>query len=303
VGTDQTVLKNVSVLTETFKKQMLFIRRIFNPVNIDQVNKFYSNTNYQLPNYPILVTFDGGYRGFYENAFQVLKNYNIPALLYIVTQSIDDDEIPWPTKLSYIIENTKMHNLTFEYNNFEIFNGALANKKVVIGEIKRKLYSTNSRDRESIINKLAELLHIDILKTKGLFLTWNDICHILKSELVDIGSHTISHPRLSDIDLTNAIDEIKTSKMLIEKNTGINITSFCYPDGKVNDSIIQIVRDSKYLTGTTTLNGFNTVHTDPFQLRRIGGENIPNFMFAMKITSLPNKFKLWLHQRIKNKNS
>ena len=57
----------------------------------------------------------------------------------------------------------------------------------------------------------------------------------------EIGAHTITHPHLSKISLMQADYEIRESKKYLEKVTGRNITSFCYPYGDYNQKIVQLV--------------------------------------------------------------
>jgi peptidoglycan/xylan/chitin deacetylase (PgdA/CDA1 family) len=47
----------------------------------------------------------------------------------------------------------------------------------------------------------------------------------------EIGGHTRTHVRLPTVDLTEAIEEIRTGRAILEDWAGVRITSFCYPGG------------------------------------------------------------------------
>ncbi len=85
----------------------------------------------------------------------------------------------------------------------------------------------------------------------------------------DIGSHTRTHPRLTQIPLAVARDEIVGSKKTLEDRFGRPIRHFCYPYGDWNNQVRDLVREAGYQTACTTESGVNTGATDPFALRRI----------------------------------
>jgi len=63
----------------------------------------------------------------------------------------------------------------------------------------------------------------------------------LQDEDWEIGSHTITHPNLTKIDIKIAKTEIVLSKILLESK-GLKIKSFAYPFGEYNEEIIEIVK-------------------------------------------------------------
>jgi peptidoglycan-N-acetylglucosamine deacetylase len=50
----------------------------------------------------------------------------------------------------------------------------------------------------------------------------------------EVGAHTMTHPRLTSISLSEAKKEIQNSKYFLERVTGKKIVSFCYPGGEFN---------------------------------------------------------------------
>jgi peptidoglycan/xylan/chitin deacetylase (PgdA/CDA1 family) len=68
----------------------------------------------------------------------------------------------------------------------------------------------------------------------------------------DIGSHTVQHVHLCQIEKKKAQDEITDSKKLLEDAIGVSILDFCYPYGEYNEGIKNYVKEAGYLTATTT---------------------------------------------------
>jgi peptidoglycan/xylan/chitin deacetylase (PgdA/CDA1 family) len=85
----------------------------------------------------------------------------------------------------------------------------------------------------------------------------------------EIGSHTLTHPRLTQISPLQAREEIFASKKKLEDAFGKAIEHFCYPYGDWNPEIREIVREAGYASGCTTKFGVNTSEADPFALKRI----------------------------------
>lgn len=85
----------------------------------------------------------------------------------------------------------------------------------------------------------------------------------------EIGSHTITHPRLTQIPPDAALEEIASSKKRLEDEFGVPIRHFCYPFGDHDERTVDLVRSAGYVTASTTIPGLNQPTTDPFKIRRI----------------------------------
>jgi peptidoglycan/xylan/chitin deacetylase (PgdA/CDA1 family) len=84
-----------------------------------------------------------------------------------------------------------------------------------------------------------------------------------------IGSHTTTHPNLKRVDLATAREEIFGSKKKLEDMFGLSVRHFCYPSGKENQAVRDLVAEAGYLTACTVEFGVNTASTPPMALRRI----------------------------------
>jgi peptidoglycan/xylan/chitin deacetylase (PgdA/CDA1 family) len=103
---------------------------------------------------------------------------------------------------------------------------------------------------------------------------------LLAQEGLTIGSHTCTHPRLTELPLQQAKQEIFQSKQELEIILGHKVTCFAYPYGLFNDQIRELVMEAGYLCACSTRAGFNRQGEDPFLLRRIdiyGTDNLWRF--------------------------
>ena len=92
----------------------------------------------------------------------------------------------------------------------------------------------------------------------------------------EVGSHGITHRDLTQLPLQEAREEIVGSKKALEDTFGQAVRHFCYPYGRWNEAVRDIVQEAGYETATTTDPGMNTAATDLFALqRRLAGHERP----------------------------
>jgi peptidoglycan/xylan/chitin deacetylase (PgdA/CDA1 family) len=84
----------------------------------------------------------------------------------------------------------------------------------------------------------------------------------------EIGSHTLTHPFLTQIPIAQAREEISASKKKLEDLFGVPIEHFCYPYGDWNEAVRDIVITAGYKTAFTTVAGINLTGDSPFALKR-----------------------------------
>ena len=99
-------------------------------------------------------------------------------------------------------------------------------------------------------------------------LDWQQIQEMDKHNIT-FGAHTISHPKLPELDITLADYEISASKKAIEENLGKACNHFAYPYGLFNTEHRDSVEAAGYTLACSTRSGFNNAERDPFVLHRI----------------------------------
>jgi peptidoglycan/xylan/chitin deacetylase (PgdA/CDA1 family) len=64
-------------------------------------------------------------------------------------------------------------------------------------------------------------------QNKG-YMTWNEL-RMIQANGMTIGSHTVTHPTLRSISLSQIEDEIRRSKQVLEAHLNTRVSSFSYP--------------------------------------------------------------------------
>ncbi len=98
-------------------------------------------------------------------------------------------------------------------------------------------------------------------------LTWYEIKD-MQSQGIEIGSHTQTHPSLLDVKSTDLNHEIAGSRQYLAQH-GVTAQTFCYPGGHYDKAIVEQVRNAGYELAVTTKNGWASLETSPFELKRV----------------------------------
>ena len=89
------------------------------------------------------------------------------------------------------------------------------------------------------------------------------------SGLVEIGGHTMTHPRLSTLSEAEQRTQIETNKQELEELLQTKLCSFAYPYGDQNQCSKDIVQQAGYQFAVATNSGPLAIHQDKYQIRRI----------------------------------
>jgi peptidoglycan/xylan/chitin deacetylase (PgdA/CDA1 family) len=85
---------------------------------------------------------------------------------------------------------------------------------------------------------------------------------------VEIGAHSVHHPRLDELDDAALAEEIAASKQRLEALTGCEIRSFSYPYGSYDARVRQAVIDAGYESAVAVKNALSHDSDDPFAIAR-----------------------------------
>ena len=144
----------------------------YTPISMDQMVN-HLRTGSQLPEKPVLLTFDDNYIGQYQYAFPLLKKYNYPAV--------------WSVHTRFVGTGGK--------------------------------------------------------KPKA---TWDQLREMSKSGLITVASHTVNHLNLKDLSDREIEKEVTESKKVLEKELGIAIDYFTYPEGDFTERAREKIKNAGY---------------------------------------------------------
>lgn len=117
-------------------------------------------------------------------------------------------------------------------------------------------------------------------------LTDEQVRLMLASGLVELGSHTVTHPNFLRLGNGEREAELRDSKRELESRFGVAVNAFAYPFGLFRDEDPGLVRAAGYTSAVTTEAGIETdLAKRLFTLRRVkvsGKDNLLAFAMRMR---------------------
>lgn len=120
-------------------------------------------------------------------------------------------------------------------------------------------------------------------------MNWDEI-KACKKMGIEIGCHSMDHSSLvqPNIDITRNINEAKDT---LDKQLNHRTTTFCYPYGHFNDSVIKATKEAGFVSATTMIRSRATSQDDPFSLPRIpiNWHTWPHLFLAKVLTNYEDR--------------
>ena len=88
-----------------FKEQVLFLKKHYNPVTVEQVLDTYYN-NGKLPEKAVLLTFDDAYADHFEYAFPILEHEHVQGEFYPPVKAVTEHTVLDVNKIHFILAST-----------------------------------------------------------------------------------------------------------------------------------------------------------------------------------------------------
>jgi peptidoglycan/xylan/chitin deacetylase (PgdA/CDA1 family) len=99
-------------------------------------------------------------------------------------------------------------------------------------------------------------------------LDWQGLAELGRDGL-EIGAHTQTHPRLPELPADEASAEIAGSREALSTRLGVDVDSFCYPYGRLNEDVVAAVERAGFACACGIERGLNYPNTPLHRLRRV----------------------------------
>lgn len=264
-----------------FRQQMAWLRRNCNPVAPQDISERLTNgTNGKMD---VLVTFDDGYRDFFDAALPVLREFEIPAVVFLATQFVDEGGLIWTEELDWALSATRCERVSLPWNADETLPLRNPAERRTAGQVCRKfLKEQHDDERAEWQARLLNALEVEpaARALPRQFLSWDEVR--AARPLITFGGHTHRHRILSRLPAAEVEWEIEHCSRRIAAELGDAPTLFAYPNGRAvdfNEDALKALRRCGYEFAFTTIAGVNTGDADRLALRRIptGARNTGDF--------------------------
>jgi peptidoglycan/xylan/chitin deacetylase (PgdA/CDA1 family) len=254
-GTDPNAL-NVNGIRMQFE----YLRRHFRVVPLLQIAEQLASGQ-PLDKNLVALTIDDGRRNCYEFLFPLLKEFELSATFFVVSSFIRGEDWIWTDKVLWLSEQPTPPD--------ELGPGRL-------DDAFRSLNRLRPEERNARLEAMAGSAGVSVPQSpppKYAPCSWSELREMADSGLMEIGSHTATHPIFSSVTDEESWEELRRSRAEIEAGMGRSVKSFCYPNGMPGDfrpSQVRQVEDAGYTCSVTAQFGMVNFGSDRYQLPRIG---------------------------------
>jgi peptidoglycan/xylan/chitin deacetylase (PgdA/CDA1 family) len=233
---------HLAVRPETFERQMAYIARTRRPVHLDWLAAELRAG--RKPRGTVAVTFDDAYRDVLENAWPVLVRHQVPATVYVVSGAIGSETGYWWDILAELVLGrsdlpTELR-LPVPAPEAEVARQR-GDREALHRELSRALRYATKAELDLALDAVAQAYGNPEIR-RAPVMTEHELHRIREGDLVRLGVHTVTHPRLSSLTAARQREELLNCREAVERIVGGPVGSMAYPFGDHDDTTIDVTR-------------------------------------------------------------
>lgn len=249
----------------------------------EAIERLYEN---DLPDRAVALTFDDGTSDFSRRAWPLLKEFDLPATLYLTTYYTDYQRPVFDLMCSYLLwlgrtETLNFKELTGQDEKTELLGNAV--REAALSELQTfvRTRHLSAAAKDEFAAKLAAQLNVDyarLLEQRVMHNLSPAEVKQLADDGADIQLHTHRHRTPKDRKLF--LREIDDNRRRIHEITGRATTHFCYPSGRYEAAFLPWLQGAGVVSATTCEGGFASPNSNPLLLPRfLDNENLSDIEF------------------------
>ena len=229
------------------------------------------------------ITFDDGYADVYRNAWPVLLRKGIPAAVFVVTDLVGTshlqvhDEAYLLMASAYAQWRDPAQHLLKRLHGLDLPLPIMARIRAVAHDPLRCTWMLLEVLSQAAVERLLEMLRAETRLEAGAAdeqrsMDW-DMARDLSRHGVVVGTHSRSHPRMSNEGWDKLLDETCGSRRVAERELGMPVEHFAYPGGGFNALVVRAVAEAGYRCAYTSCSHRDAGHPALTLPRRLFWEN------------------------------
>lgn len=208
---------------------------------------------------------DDCYRDTYSEVVPLFRRHGVPVTLFVTTGIPDATMSMWRAGLEQIIRELDAVIL----DGRRIRTETIDEKMAVFQDIQRLWDGPEAREHYSCFCRDNGYDEAAIYERHAI--TWEMLAELAADPLVEIGSHTVSHPRISSLSAEAAFVELCDSKFRLQQKLDVRVENFAFPYGRTADCgprDFELARKAGYVSVATTRKGILRRGADVYHVPR-----------------------------------
>lgn len=218
------------VSTQRFEAALHYLQRRYRFVSYAEVEESRLGGR-PLPRRAVHLSFDDGFAECYRLVRPLLLKLGIPCTFFVATDWLDNADMFYRNKVSLCIERMGELPRDAAKMAFSSLNNALDLSLGSRDDFERWVRTLTWGDR-AVVNLVVKMLGIDVdhyLKERQPYLSRAQVRQMAE-EGFTIGSHTLSHPKLAQVDTEELERQIVESSQIVRQLTGAERVPFSFPN-------------------------------------------------------------------------
>lgn len=265
----------------TFARQMAALNRHFTVLSVEQMAE-HLERKVPFPDRSAVITFDDGWRDNYTNALPILRDQQLPALVFLPAGYIGTRRLFWQEALGHLLAQvvtaagtdpmararlTPLLAPVGLAHLLEIRDGDPRPAVIAaVGSQKPRSRADIDRLIESLAAELG--VNLDELARIDGFMDWAEV-DAMGRHGVSFGGHGVNHLLLTQVSDEEADREIRGSREVLDDRFAGTVPTFSYPNGYVTSELVNKVKAAGFKLAFITRRGFVSAEDDPLTLRRL----------------------------------
>lgn len=267
-GDDLAPIEELRVSPEFFEAFLKEQQERLEFISIDEVPERMKNQKRECKPFGV-ITFDDGYEDNYTYAYPILKKLSIPFTIYVSVNLVNDHTPIWNYPL--ILERIIKKNGELDIEGKHYYCWMQEQKNELFNQMKELLFTLPYEHLQDEFKRIfTKYLTEDVFSRNTL--SWEQIEEMAKDPLCTIGSHTMSHCRLTIADETSLQYELIESKKILEQHIAKPVEHLSYPYGwkaDVSAEAIAFAKQAGYKTALRSFGGpVRKQDTDLYNIKR-----------------------------------
>lgn len=266
---------------DLFERQIAWLARHFRFLSMDELVSCLQKQQ-RVPANSVVLTLDDGFVDNYTHALPILERHGVPATIYLVVDSIETGELPWPQRLAWVLARTQRETLTLDLPHHQSLPlKTVPERRRALTHLKEIRKELSLRQQLDLFRRVVD--QCGVPTPKGRMLNWDQVREMRRRGIA-FGSHTMHHPFMKRLPLEDARWELVESKRILEERLGEPVRHFCFPHGSYGVAAGRLAQEAGYesffVPGGWNLT--NDHRRTPFQLRRLGisDDELPVLAFS-----------------------
>jgi peptidoglycan/xylan/chitin deacetylase (PgdA/CDA1 family) len=231
------------------------------------------------PNFVVL-NFDDGYASNFELAYPVLKEFSLPATIFLTTGFLDGTHRLWFHRMDMAYCNTRKPCIEWDFGSGRqrLPLTTPAQRQTALTRTLAFVKGLHAEAFQSEIARIETALEVAAVEERDVPaamrpLSWDQVREMRDSGLVTFGAHTHTHPILSRCTAADQCTEITTCRDRIAAELGSAPTLFAIPNGSASDynaETLAALAGAGFSTACTMQNARVSTDTPLLELPRYG---------------------------------